>query len=54
MQYQENEYFDRLTKLYDLKIKQADKAKISPNSLMYMVLKAEADAIDHELKNLQD
>jgi len=54
MQCQQNEYFDRLTRLYDLKQKQADKAKICPNSLMYMVLKAEADAIDHELKSLQD
>lgn len=53
MYYQQNEYFKRLTKLHSLKLQQADKAKISPNSLMYMVLMAEADAIFQELKSLQ-
>jgi len=53
MYYQQNDYLERLTRLHCLKMKQANKAKISPNSLMYMVLKAEADAIDQELKSLQ-
>lgn len=53
MQYQQSEYFERLTRLHNSKMKQADKAKISSTHLMYMVLKAEADAIDHELKSLQ-
>ncbi|UZE96420.1 hypothetical protein [Alkalimarinus alittae] len=54
MQYQQNDYFERLTRLHSLKLQQADRAKISPNSLMYMVLKAEADAISQELKSLQN
>lgn len=54
MYYQQNDYLERLTRLHSLKLEQANRAKISPNSLMYMVLKAEADAIDQELKNLQN
>ncbi len=54
MQYQHSEYLERLTRLYSLKLKQANKAKVCPNSLMYMVLKAEADAIDQELKSIID
>jgi len=53
MYYQQNDYLERLTRLHNFKLEQANRAKISPNSLMYMVLKAEADAIDQELKNLQ-
>lgn len=53
MQYQQSEYVERLTRLHNLKLKQADKVKAAPKSLMYMVLKAEADAIDDELKSLQ-
>ncbi|WP_250655708.1 hypothetical protein [Alkalimarinus coralli] len=53
MHYQQNDYLERLTRLHNLKLKQADKAKVCPNSLMYMVLKAEAAAIDQELKSLQ-
>ena len=53
MYYQQNDYLERLTRLHSLKIKQADKVKLYPDSLMYRVLKAEADAIDQELKSLQ-
>ena len=53
MHYQQNDYLERLARLHSLKVKQADKVKLHPNSLMYMVLKAEADAIDQELKSLQ-
>ena len=53
MHYQQNEHLERLTRLHSLKLEQANKAKISPNSLMYMVLKAEAEAIDQELKSRQ-
>ena len=52
MQNHQHAYLERLTLLYSLKIKQADKVKNSPNSLMYKVLKAEAEAIDYELKHL--
>ncbi len=54
MQYQKFDYLERLTKLYSLKMKQANKAKTTPNNLMYMVFMAEAEAIDQELKHCSD
>jgi len=49
MQYKSNDQIEKLLSLYQHKYTQAIRAKHITNPLMYMVLKAEADAIKTEL-----
>ncbi|MCP5163306.1 MAG: hypothetical protein H6999_06440 [Hahellaceae bacterium] len=50
MQYQCDAYKMMLERMYSAKMKQADRARDDALNLMYMVFKAEADAIDAELR----
>ncbi len=50
MHYQCDAYRLMLEHLYSEKLKQADHAKQSAMNLMYLVFKAEADAINAELQ----
>lgn len=46
------QYSDRLLMLYSLKLEQLIRARADTNKFRYLVLQAEADAINQELKQL--